>query len=97
VTIENGTRLRALVDFETTALVHWQAPMTSGACCNVKRGTIFRVFSVAALGMGVFSATLEDRKIEAGFAGKKNYASSGYGGLSFVFDVAELGRHLEPV
>ena len=97
MTIENGTRLRALVDFETTALVHWKAPMTSGTACSVKRGTMFRVFSVAALGMGVFSATLEDPKIEAGFAGNKNYGSSGYGGLSFVFDLAELGRHLEPV
>jgi hypothetical protein len=96
VSIEIGSRLRALVDFEAAALVHWNAPMTSGADCTVKRGTIFRVYSSPNSLTGSFRATLEDRKLEARFVGD-DYASSGYAGLSFVFDASEIGRQFEPL
>ncbi|MFI5227972.1 MAG: hypothetical protein ACHQWU_02815 [Gemmatimonadales bacterium] len=92
---ENGTRLRALVDFKITALVHWNAPMTSGARCSVKRGTIFHVYLSADPSAGIIRATLEDRKLEATFVGKKDYASSSYAGLSFLFDARDIGRQLE--
>jgi hypothetical protein len=90
--IDRGVRLRARVDFEIDASVHWRAPMTSGVHCRVKRGTIFRMFSGGASGSIV--ATLENQRIEASFAGTE-YTQPGYAGLSIVFTDTELGRLLE--
>jgi hypothetical protein len=88
-------RLRALVDFDTIAAAYWHSAMTHGVRCRVKRGTVFVVRSLTSPLIGALQATLEDPKVEAGFVGQDDYASPSYAGLSFVFDVSEIGRRLE--
>jgi hypothetical protein len=95
--VRAGAHLRALVDFDTVAVAYWYSAMTHGVRCRVTRGTAFVVRSVTSPLIGVLHAALEDPEVEAGFVGKDGYASPSYAGLSFVFDVSEIGRRLELV
>jgi hypothetical protein len=95
ISVQNGARLRALVDFETVGVVYVHGPMTYGVRCSVKRGTTFLVDAVTSPLLGVVHAKLEDPAIEAGFVGKDGFASPSYAGLSFVLDASGVGQRFE--
>lgn len=89
-----GTRLRTLVDIQTTALVHPSGPATFKVDCLIPRGTILVVYSDPSPITGALACSLEDAALEEKLLRTAEYQPP-YQRLSFLFTSRDVGRRLE--
>lgn len=92
--VRKGSRLRALVDIQTTALVHPGGPATIGLDCLIPRNAIFVVHGDPAPITGALACALEDALLEEKLLRAAEYQLP-YPRLSFLFTSREVGRRLE--
>lgn len=87
--------LRARVDIETHALIHYSAPFTHRTHCTIPKGTVLLVYDRQP-GL-FFSCMARDKAGEAALIPAEARQDVKYAGHSFVFGVGEIGRRLETI
>jgi hypothetical protein len=99
MTIRKGTRLRALTDIETTALVYYFGPGTFGAKCRIPRDTVLVVYAEPMSLAGIvveFMCRLEDAAVERRLVSAAIRGET-FAALSFQFMRSDLGKRLEVI
>jgi len=97
VNVQKGERFEVRMDFPTTALTHWKAPVTDGLPCTLPKGTILVVASDSPPSRVAFSCVPEDweaflsRHIPEDVRLDPKFA-----GISFVIEKEEIGSKISP-
>jgi len=94
--IRKGTRFLVLNDFNVTALVHWQSPMTSGLPCIIEKGIILVAFSDSVPVIGAVSCIPEDvDAFQRVHVPKEIRNDTRFAGISFVLGKQQIEAYLK--
>ena len=96
--IRKDTKLIALKDFSTTALVHWRAPMTSDLKCAIPKGTVLIASAAPVAVLGAVSCvpaekdSFQQQHVPEGIRNDPRFA-----GISFVFSKRDIREYLSEI
>lgn len=94
--IHKGTKFLVLNDFDATALVHWQGPMTSGLQCTITRGTVMVAFSDSVPLSGAVSCVPEDSAaFHRDHVPEEIRNDAKFSGISFVLGKGQIKMYLK--
>jgi hypothetical protein len=94
--IHKGTRFLVLNDFDTTALVHWQGPMTSGLRCTIRKGNVVVAFSDSVPLIGAVTFVPEDSAtFQRNHVPEEIRNDAKFSGISFVLGKREIDAYLK--
>ena len=96
VRVKAGDRFRTLLDIETTVLVCWKAPFTSGEQCVIPEGTILVADYDQHEGKPGFGCIPEDYEgLLSVVVPEKDRGSEKFDGYYFVLLSEDIGTKLE--